>query len=291
MDSYIVRVISDEANIFGLAAVTTTVVAQACRLHGTAPTASAALGRALTGGALMGALLKKDQRLALKFEGNGPLKKIIVEADDFGGVRGFVANPAVDLPAKNNKLDVAGALGGAGFLTVIKDLGLGEEPYKGIIRLRTSEIAEDLAYYFAESEQVPSAVGLWVFVESSGDVSAAGGFLIQSLPPSDDEKVEKVIRHIDEMPPLSELIRHGSSPEELVELLFRGISYRVMETRSVGYHCTCSRERIRGVLVALGREDIEVMIRDHEGAEVICEFCRQRYHFHGQELRDLLESL
>jgi len=291
MDNYLVRIISEEANVLGLACVTTTLVAEACRLHGTYPTASAALGRALTGGTLMGALLKQNQRLALKFEGNGPLKKIIVEADNNGIVRGFVGDPEVDLPPRNNKIDVAGALGQAGFLTVIKDLGFKEEPYKGIIQLRTSEIAEDLAYYFTESEQIPSAVGLGVFIEPDGGVSAAGGFLIQSLPPSDEAVVEQVIRHIEGMPPLSEFIRAGNTPEGLVELLFNGISYHVLETRELVYRCTCSREKIEGVIVTLGREEIEALIREQEGAEVVCEFCHQRYHFDEPQLHRLLEEM
>lgn len=291
MDNYLVRVISSEANVIGLACVTTTLVAEACRLHGTYPTASAALGRALTGGALMGALLKRNQRLALKFEGNGPLKKIIVEADNEGIVRGFVGVPEVNLPPKNNKLDVAGALGPAGFLTVIKDFGLNEEPYKGIVQLRTSEIAEDLAYYFAESEQIPSAVGLGVYIEPDGGVSASGGFLIQSLPPSDETVVEQVIRHIEGMPPLSEFIREGNTPEGLVDLLFNGISYHVLETRGLMYRCTCSREKIEGVLVTLGRKEIEELISENGAADIICEFCHQQFHFDTSQLKHLLELM
>lgn len=291
MDNYLVRVVGSEADVIGLACVTTTLVAEACRLHGTYPTASAALGRALTGGTLMGALLKRNQRLALKFEGNGPLKKIIVEADNNGVVRGFVGDPKVDLPPKNNKIDVAGALGQAGFLTVIKDLGLREEPYKGIVQLRTSEIAEDLAYYFAESEQIPSAVGLGVFIEARGDISAAGGFLIQSLPPSDDAVVEQIIGHIERMPPLSELIRGGTTPEGLIDILFNGISYRILERRELTYRCTCSREKIEGVLITLGREEIEALIRERGETDVVCEFCHQQYHFDGSQLLHLLKSM
>jgi len=182
MPDYLVRVMSDTKSVTGLACVTTDLVEAARQVHRTSRTASAALGRALTGGLLMGALMKRGQRLALKFEGNGPLKKIILEADSDGTVRGVVAVPEADVPLKDEKLNVSGALGSQGFFTVIKDLGL-KEPYQGVVKLLTGIIAEDIAYYYAESEQIPSAMGLGVFVNLEGKVSAAGGFLIQSLPP------------------------------------------------------------------------------------------------------------
>lgn len=290
MKNYLVRCISKQGDVLGLACVTTGIIDEACRLHGTYITASAALGRVLTGGALMGALLKNDQRVALKFEGNGPLKKIIVEADNEGNLRGFVGVPEVDLPLNKGKIDVAGALGRAGFLTVMKDLGF-EEPYKGIVQLRTSEIAEDLAYYFTESEQIPSAVGLGVYIESDGSVSAAGGFLIQSLPPSNEEVVETVIRHIDNMPALSEFFRRGKNPEELLELLFDGIPFHILETRGLAYRCTCNWEMMKRVLKDLGREEIESILRELGETEIFCEFCRTAYHFSGKELKQLINEI
>jgi molecular chaperone Hsp33 len=274
----------------GLACVTTGIVNEACRLHGTYVTASAALGRALTGGALMGALLKNDQRLALKFEGNGPLKKIIVEADNEGNLRGFVGVPETDLPLNKDKIDVAGALGRAGFLTVMKDLGF-EEPYKGIVQLRTSEIAEDLAYYFTESEQIPSAVGLGVFIQPDGSVAAAGGFLIQSLPPSNEEVIDTIIQHIDTMPALSDFFLSGNTPEKLIELLFAGIPFHVLEKRSLTYRCTCNREMIKRVLMSLGRDEIESIARELGKTEIFCEFCRTVYHFSGKELDYLIKEI
>jgi molecular chaperone Hsp33 len=270
--------------------VTARIVNEAYRLHGTYMTASAALGRALTGRALMGALLKNDQRLALKFEGNGPLKKIIVEADNEGNLRGFVGVPEIDLPLNEGKIDVAGALGRAGFLTVMKDLGF-EEPYRGIVQLRTSEIAEDLAYYFTESEQIPSAVGLGVFIEPDGSVSAAGGFLIQSLPPSNEEVVDTVIQHIDNMPALSSFFRSGKTPEELLELLFEGIPFHILEKRNLTYRCTCNREIIKRVLMSLGRDEIESIARELGETEIFCEFCRTAYHFSRKELDHLIKEI
>jgi molecular chaperone Hsp33 len=285
-----VRCISQRGDVLGLACVTTGIVNVACRLHGTYMTASAALGRALTGGALMGALLKNDQRLALKFEGNGPLKKILVEADNEGSLRGFVGVPEIDLPLNKGKIDVAGALGRAGFLTVMKDLGF-EEPYRGIVQLRTSEIAEDLAYYFTESEQIPSAVGLGVFIELDGSVSAAGGFLIQSLPPSNEEVIDTLIQHIDNIPALSSFFRSGKTPEELLECFFEGIPFHILEKRSLTYRCTCNREIIKRVLMSLGRDEIESIARELGETEIFCEFCRTVYHFSRKELDHLIQEI
>jgi molecular chaperone Hsp33 len=287
---YLVRIITKTAGVRGLACVTTNLVREACRRHGAYPTASAALGRALTGGELMGALLKTGQRVALKFEGNGPLKKIIVEAESNGAVRGYVEVPEVELPPKEGKFDVAGALGRAGFLTVTKDLGL-KKPYKGMVQLYTSEIAEDLAFYFAESEQIPSAVGLGVFVEPDGNVSAAGGFLIQSFPPSDEEVVEKLIERIEKMPPITKLLRSGKTPEELLEIIFAGIPFDTLEKRALAFQCFCSQERIERALISLGREEMTAIIAEQGKAEVICKFCRKNYHFNRKELERLIEVI
>lgn len=290
MKDYLVRVISRSGEVLGLACVTTGMANDAGRLHGTYVTASVALARALTGGALMGALLKNDQRVALKFEGNGPLKKIIVEADNEGTVRGFVGIPTVDLPFREGKIDVGGAIGHAGFLTVIKDLGL-KEPYQGIVQLRTSEVAEDLAYYFAESEQIPSAVGLGVFIEPDGKITGSGGFLIQSLPPSNEELVDKLIEHINKIPPISDFIRSGGTPEELLAMIFEGVPFYRLETRDLFYRCTCSRERIERVLITLGREELEEIITKQGETDITCEFCRTGYHFDRRELEDLVRNM
>ena len=290
MKNYMVRVISNALNVLGLACVTTDLVNEACRLHGTSATASAALGRALTGGALMASLLKDGQRLALKFEADGPLKKIIVEADSSGAVRGFVGVPDVDVPLKEGKLDVAGAVGRNGFLTVIKDIGL-KELYNGIVQLRTGAIAEDIAFYFTESEQIPSAVGLGVFVEPMGDISAAGGFLIQTLPPSDESVVDKLVTRLEGMPPVTQNLRSGKTPEDMLEIIFEGIPYHILEKRELVLKCTCSRERIERVLISLGEKDIADMIAAQGEAEVDCEFCRTKYHFNRAELEQLLQEM
>nr|WP_298438921.1 Hsp33 family molecular chaperone HslO [Geobacter sp.] len=287
---YLVRVITKDGSIRALACVTTGLVGELCRRHGTWPTASAALGRGLTAGALMGALLKTGQRVALRFEGNGPLKKVLVEADANGAVRGGVGNPEVSPVRDDGKLDVGGALGRAGLLTVTKDLGL-KEPYTGTVILYTSEIAEDLAWYLTESEQIPSAVGLGTYVEPDGSVSAAGGFLIQALPPGDEELVDRLMARIGEMPPVTELLRRGVTPEGMLAYLFDGIPCDTLEKRALAFVCSCSRERTERLLVSLGKADLAALIDEQGGAEVTCELCRERYRFDRGELERLLTGL
>lgn len=290
MSDYLVRIISKGGKVRALACVTTNLVNELCRRHETWPTASAALGRALTGGALFGALLKTGQRVALKFEGNGPLQKILVEGDSNGAVRGCVGVPHVHLPEKNGKLDVAGALGRAGFLTVTKDLGI-KEPYRGTVQLFSSEIAEDLALYLTESEQIPSAVGLGVYVEPDNRVAAAGGFLIQALPPADDAAVETLMERIAQMPTISELLRNGKTPEELLSLLFADIPYDVLERRALAFGCSCSREKVERVLLSLGRDELTGLLEKQEEVRVDCEFCREGYVFDRKALELLLAEL
>jgi molecular chaperone Hsp33 len=290
VSDYLVRIVTKSGSFRALACVSTELVREVCRRHQTWPTASAALGRALTGGALMGALLKTGQRVALRFEGNGPLKKILVEAESSGAVRGAVGEPAIDLPLRDGKLDVAGALGKAGFLTVTKDLRM-KEPYHGMVQLYTSEIAEDLAYYLTESEQVPSAVGLGTYVEPDGNVAAAGGFLIQALPPQDNAAIDQLMGRIAELPPLSELLRRGETPELLLERLFAGIPYDTLEKRVVAFACSCSREKIERVLISLGRDELTSMLETQGEAEVTCEFCRERYYYDRTDLERLLVEL
>ncbi len=287
---YLVRIITKDGSIRALACVTTGLTGELCRRHGTWPTASAALGRALTGGALMGALLKTGQRVGLRFEGNGPLKKILVEADANGAVRGCVGNPEVNPLREDGKLDVAAAIGNAGLLTVTKDLGL-KEPYTGTVLLYTSEIAEDLAYYLTDSEQVPSAVGLGVYVEPDGAIAAAGGFLIQSLPPHNDEAVDRLMERIASMPSVTELLRQGKNPEELLEYLFEGIPCDTLEKRALAFVCSCSRERVERVLISLGRDDLAALLAEQGETEVTCEFCGERYHFGRDDLERILAGL
>lgn len=290
MKDYLVRIIGRDVNIRGMACVTTNLVDEARRRHGTSRTASAALGRALTGGALMGALLKKDQRVALRFEGNGPLKKILVEADSKGGVKGYVGVPEADLPPRNGKLDVSGIVGRKGLLVVTKDLRL-KEPYSGMVELHSGEIAEDLAYYLTDSEQIPSAVGLGVYVVPDGTVTSAGGFLVQSFPPSDDEAVDAIIRRIGNMSTVTDLLRRGKTPEQMLEMIFEGIPFDFLMQHELAFQCTCSRERVERALITLGKDEISTILENLGQADVRCEFCLQSYHLSGHDLRGLLEEV
>ncbi|MGO9147796.1 MAG: Hsp33 family molecular chaperone HslO [Desulfomonilia bacterium] len=290
MDDYLVRIITEEKNILGLACITTNLVNDARKRHRTFPTATAALGRALTGGELLGALLEPDQRVALKFTGNGPLKKIIVEAEGDGTVRGYVEVPQVDLPPRNGKFDVGGALGREGFLTVTKDLRL-KEPYNGVVKLYTGEIASDIAFYLTESEQIPSAVGLGVFVETDGSVTASGGFLVQSLPPADEALIDSLAGRIENMPPITRQLKDGKTPEDLLAAVFDGVPYRTIETRQLSFRCSCSSARIEQALITLGRSQIEEIIRDQEVFDISCHFCNRSYVFRKDHLLRLLNEM
>jgi len=290
MNDYLVRVITEEKNIVGLACVTTNLVDDARRRHGTCPTATAALGRALTGGELMGALLDPDQRVALKFTGNGPLRKIIVEAEGDGTVRGYVEVPRVDLPPMNGKLDVGGAIGREGYLTVTKDLRL-KEPYNGIVKLYTGEIASDIAFYLTESEQIPSAVGLGVYVEADGNVSASGGFLVQSLPPADEALIDTLAERIQGLPPVTRQLIDGMTPEGILAGIFEGIPYRTIETRRLSFRCSCSVSRIEQALITLGRSQLEEVVRDQEVFDISCHFCNRNYVFRKEHLLRLIREM
>ncbi|MBJ6801558.1 Hsp33 family molecular chaperone HslO [Geomonas propionica] len=290
MTDYLVRAIAKSGTVRALTCVTTDTVSNVCRRHGTLPTATAALGRSLTAGALMGAMLKTGQRVALRFEGNGPLKKIVIEADSDGTVRGYVGDTQVHLLRPDGALDVPNALGRAGFLTVAKDLGL-KEPYRGTVQLYTSGIAEDLALYLVESEQIPSAVGIAEFIEQDGTVGACGGFLIQAVPPIDPLVVEELMDHIEKLPPLSELLRDGKTPEEILEMLLAGMEYDVLEKRAIGFACSCSRERIERVLISMGKKELNGILKEQHGAEVTCEFCGERYRFNEADLERLIAEI
>ncbi|MBN1829496.1 MAG: Hsp33 family molecular chaperone HslO [Deltaproteobacteria bacterium] len=272
------------------ACVTTGIADEACRLHGTSPTASAALGRALTGGALLGALLKDRQRVALKFQGNGPIKKIIVEADNSGALRGFTAVPEADAPLRDGKLNVSGVLGREGFLTVIRDEGF-NEPYQGTVKLKTGEIAEDLAYYLTESEQTPSAVGLGVYVEPNGTVAAAGGFLIQTLPPPDEEIIDRLVERLKALPAITTLLRRGLGPEGLLNSILQETPFRILEDLPLILFCPCKRSMIERVLISLGRVEIQRLIDEEETVEVTCEFCRTAYCFQKDEMEAILSEI
>lgn len=281
------RIISDNGKIFGLACDTTQLVNEACRKHDVGPTAAAALGRALTGNALLAALLKDGQYVQLKFEGSGPLGKIITEAGYDGWTRGYVANPQADVPLKAGKIDVASGLGRAGFLTVTKDIGV-KSKYQGMTQLYTSEIGEDIAYYLLESEQTPSVVGLSVHLQPDGTISAAGGFLIQALPPVDDRIIDTLEEKVRQLPPFSEQLQKGRSPSDILADIFEGIPYHPTASNRLYYQCSCSQEKMENAVFSLGNTEIRYLLEHEAGAEVQCEFCRDSYRFSKEDLEKLL---
>ena len=290
MDDYMVKIMTRAKDVLGVACLTTNLVKDAALRHDTYPTATAALGRALTGCELMASLLDSEQRVAIKLEGDGPLQKIIAEADGDGTVRGYVMNPHVDLPPKNGKLDVSGALGKKGFLTVSKDLRL-KEPYRGVVHLYNGEIASDIAYYYTESEQIPSAVGLGVFVGPDAGVTAAGGFLIQSLPGAEEKLIDDIIGRIESMDSVTSQIREGKLPEDLLQTIFDDVPYHIIEKRDLTFMCSCSRERIEQAIITLGSDEIRNIIADQGAVDVTCQFCSKNYIFSKEELEQMLTEM
>jgi molecular chaperone Hsp33 len=289
MNDHIVRALSSAGGIRILACSIEHLAREICDLQQASFTSSIALGRGLAGGALMGALLKPGQRIALKFEGNGPLRKMIIEADADGAVRGCAGNPAAEAEPLDGRWNVAGIIGRAGFLTVTKDIGMGGEPYHGMVQLRSSEIGDDLAYYLTESEQVPSAVGLGASLTGDGQVSFCGGFLVQALPKSGDSELEGVMANIATLPPLADLLQTGG-PEALLGQIFGDIPYTLLETHDLFFRCGCSRDKVERALRSFTTNDIQDMIEKDGGAEVTCEFCRRTYSFDGSELGRLSVS-
>ncbi|NTV49138.1 MAG: Hsp33 family molecular chaperone HslO [Geobacteraceae bacterium] len=289
MADQVVRALCLSGGIRILVCNASNLAREICTLQQASATASIALSRGLAGGALMGALLKDGQRTALKFEGNGPLRKMIIEADSDGAVRGCVGNPAADLEVINEKWDVAGLIGRAGFLTVSKDLGFGGHPYQGVVQLVSSEVGEDLAYYLTDSEQTPSAVGLGATLADDGLVATCCGFLVQALPKADDGEIGKIMARIAELPALSGLLEDGGA-ERIIQDLFGDIPYTVLESHDIFFRCGCGQEKVERALITLGAEELRDMRTKESGAEVICEFCRKEYHLDGAELDNLIKQ-
>jgi molecular chaperone Hsp33 len=291
MADHLQRVISEDGRFFGLACVTTDLVTEACRHHDTGPVAAVALGRTLTANALLAALLKDDQRVMLKFEGNGPLGKILTEGICTGELRGYVAHPHADVPLKNNSIDVATGVGRAGFLTVTKDIGASRN-YEGTIQLYTSEIAEDIAYYLAESEQIPSAIGVGVQVNSSGTIVCAAGFLVQSLPPADEDLINSLENNVQKLGSVTGFIQQGKTPQDVLDILFGSIPHRTLFKQALRYQCSCSQNKMQKALLTLTKEDLIKLKKEKpNGVEVRCEFCANVYIFNQSALQKIIEKL
>lgn len=285
----LVRVIAKDAPIKATALSATDLVERARAIHDTWPVATAALGRLLMGASMMGNMLKnEDGSVTLRIRGGGPLGSVTAVSDSQGNVRGYVANPAVDVPRKAHaKLDVGAAVGCDGELTVIKDIGM-REPYVGSVQLVSGEIAEDIAAYFVESEQIPTACALGVLVAPDQTVQAAGGYLIQLLPGATDEVISAVERGIAKVGAVSAKLDQGISPLDLLHEVLGEFELEVLETTPVEYRCQCSRERVSRALISMGKKELESLIQDQGSAELTCQFCDKVYHFSEDELKQLL---
>lgn len=288
MNDYIIRATAANDQIRAFAAVTTEMVETAREHHNTSPVATAALGRLLTAGAMMGSMMKGEKDvLTLQIKAGGPLQGITVTADSQGNVKGYVGNPDVCIPANSKgKLDVAGAVG-PGFLTVIKDMGL-KEPYSGQVMLQTCEIAEDLTYYFATSEQVPSAVGLGVLMNKNNTVRQAGGFIVQLMPFAEEEVISRLEQNVQKINSVTNLLEEGHTPESLLEKVLEGFDVQINEKMDTSFRCNCSKERVAKALISIGRKELNEMIQEGKPIEMNCHFCNTNYNFTVEELKEIL---
>ncbi len=288
MNDYIIRATAANDQIRAFAAVTTNMVETAREHHNTSPVATAALGRLLTAGAMMGSMMKGEKDvLTLQIKAGGPLQGITVTADSQGNVKGYVGNPDVCIPANSKgKLDVAGAVG-PGFLTVIKDMGL-KEPYSGQVMLQTCEIAEDLTYYFATSEQVPSAVGLGVLMNKNNTVRQAGGFIVQLMPFAEEEVISRLEQNVQKINSVTNLLEEGHTPESLLERVLEGFDVQINEKTDTRFHCNCSKEKVEKALISIGRKELNEMIQEGKPIEMNCHFCNTNYNFTVEELKEIL---
>ena len=289
MGDYIVRATAANNQIRAFAATTKNTVETARASHNTSPVATAALGRLLTAGSMMGVMMKGDKDiLTLQVKAGGPLNGITVTADAHGNVKGYVGNPNVILHANDKgKLDVAGAVG-VGFMNVIKDMGL-KEPYVGQTVLQTSEIAEDLTYYFATSEQVSSSVGLGVLMEKDNTVRQAGGFIIQLMPFTEESVISKLEENLKKVTSVTALLEEGHTPESLLAVLLEGFDIEINEKIPTQFYCNCCKERVEKALISVGKKEIQDMIREGKEIELNCHFCNKNYIFTVEELKDILK--
>ena len=287
MTDYIVRATAAENQIRAFAITSREMVETARDAHNTSPVVTAALGRLLSAGAMMGTMMKGEKDLlTLQINGSGPLKGMTVTADAKGFVKGYPQVAQVDLPANaQGKLDVGGAVG-IGILTVIKDMGL-KEPYVGQTALQTGEIAEDLTYYFATSEQVPSAVGLGVLMTKENTVKQAGGFIIQLMPDTSEEVIAKLEEKIAKIKSVTEMLEDGMTPEDILEELLGDLGVEITDQLETGFRCDCSKERIAKALATISKKDLDDMIADNEPIEVKCHFCNKNYKFEVEELKEI----
>lgn len=287
MKDYLVKALAYDGNIRAYAVRTTETVSEAQRRHQTWRTASAALGRTLTAGVMMGAMLKGDDKLTIKINGGGPLGPMVVDSNAKGEVRGYVTNPEVDFEStEHGKLDVRRAVGTDGTLAVVKDVGM-RDFFSGQVPLVSGELGEDFTYYFATSEQVPSSVGVGVLVNPDDTILAAGGFIFQLMPGTPDPIISNLEERLKTIEPISKLIERGLTPEQILEELFGKDQVKVLETMPVGFKCNCSKDRFANAIVGLGAAEITAMIEEDGQAEAHCHFCNEKYLFTRNELEEL----
>lgn len=288
MGDYLVRVLPKKYRFRAFGVVLGGILEEIRRIQDLSPLASAALGRALAGVALLSADLKFG-KIFMQIQGNGPLREILVEADWQGHLRGLVQNPQVYLPPVNKKLPVGEAVGNKGFLNVIKDLGL-KERYQGSIELISGEIAEDLAYYLTVSEQVPSACALGVLVDTDGSILQAGGYLIQKMPEASEEEISLLEERLKKIKPLTTLLQEGKSIEEVLEEILDEIE--ILERRKLSFKCSCSIEKVEGALLALGEKELRTILEEERKPQSIyCQFCKKKYEIPLERIEELLDSL
>jgi molecular chaperone Hsp33 len=284
MEDYLVKALAYDGFVRAYAVSATQTVSEAQRRHDTWNTASAALGRGMVGSLLLGSTLKGDDKLTVKIQGNGPAGAIIIDSNGRGDVKGYIKNPHISLPLNSQgKLDVRGAVGDQGIFTVIKDLGL-KEPFSGQTPIVSGELGEDFTYYLAVSEQIPSAVGLSVLVDTDDSIRTAGGFLLQIMPGADESIIEAIEKRLQELPRVSSLLDEGKTPEEILAVLLNDTTVDVLEKMPVQFRCDCGKDKFATAIITLGADEIQEMIDEDHGAEAVCSFCGNKYHFDEQEL-------
>jgi molecular chaperone Hsp33 len=289
VEDHLVRALAREDGVRVIVSANTELALEAADRHGTFPIASIALAHALTGAALMGTLLKVRQRIAMKFEGSGPLQKILVESDNYGRIRGYVSQPLIDLPNLDRE-HIAAALGNTGLLTVVKDVLL-PELVESSVPLGSGDIAAELTFFLNQSEQIPSLIDISHTVDEEGTLQSVGGLLIQALPPYESDIVHQLRNSTQELPPVADLLSSGKTPEEIVTLLFGEMPYKILEKRPLHFQCGCSRSRSEQALISLGAEELRQIIATEGETIVDCHFCHEQYLFSREDLEALLETL
>ena len=288
----LVRGTAKDGMVRVIGAITTDIVDFGTKAHECTPVASAALGRMLTAGVLIGSTLKSEkEKVTLKMDGGGEAKGVTVVADSKGNVKGYIGNPYIDLPLNaKGKLDVSKAIGKNGMLYVIKDLGL-KDPYVGQVPITSGEIAEDFTYYFTVSEQTPSAVALGVLVDKDLSIKAAGGFIIQMMPDADELLADILMYRLQEIPPVTQMIAEGKTIEDILQYIFDGMDLKLLQESKPGYKCDCSRDKIEKALISIGEKDLREIYNDNKDEEVVCNFCNKKYSFSHEDIGKMLNLL